>query len=180
MIELVFLALALSMDAFAVAMGLGSKKNTTMMLLPLKVGLFFGAFQALMPLIGYLGGKGLEGFVGGYAPWIAFGLLVLIGAKMVYEGLHEGIEDDIQTITHKLLLTLSIATSIDAMAAGFSLMMLPLSPLLACAVIGCVTLVLSIIGVYIGKVMGTWLENKAEILGGIVLIVIGFKIVILA
>lgn len=176
MIELLLLAVALSMDAFAVSIGLGSKKSHTMMALPFKAGLFFGAFQALMPLIGYLGGQGLIGFASAYAKWIAFGLLALIGAKMIYEGLAEGVEEEIQTITHKLLLTLAIATSIDAMAAGFSLMLLPVHPLFACAIIGVVTFFFSVIGVYIGKFTGTWLEGKAEIFGGIVLIVIGLKI----
>ena len=180
MIELLLLAVALSMDAFAVSIGLGSKKNHTMIALPLKAGLFFGAFQALMPLIGYLGGQGLMGFASAYAKWIAFGLLALIGAKMIYEGLAEGVEEEIQTITHKLLLTLAIATSIDAMAAGFSLMLLPVHPLFACAIIGFVTFFFSVIGVYIGKFTGTWLEGKAEIFGGIVLIVIGFKIAIVS
>ena len=180
MIELLLLAVALSMDAFAVSIGLGSKKNHTMMALPLKAGLFFGAFQALMPLIGYLGGQGLMGFASAYAKWIAFGLLALIGAKMIYEGLNEGIEEEIQTITHKLLLTLAIATSIDAMAAGFSLMLLPVHPLLACAIIGFVTFFFSIVGAYIGKFTGTWLEGKAEVLGGIVLMVIGLKIAIVS
>ena len=180
MIELLLLAVALSMDAFAVSIGLGSKKSHTMMALPFKAGLFFGAFQALMPLIGYLGGQGLMGFASAYAKWIAFGLLALIGAKMIYEGLAEGVEEEIQTITHKLLLTLAIATSIDAMAAGFSLMLLPVHPLFACAIIGFVTFFFSVIGVYIGKFTGTWLEGKAEIFGGIVLIVIGFKIAIVS
>ncbi len=176
MFEVLLLAVALSMDAFAVAIGLGAKKTTTMNALPLKVGLFFGIFQALMPLIGYLGGQGLLGFTQ-YSKWIAFILLVLIGIKMIYEGLREGVEEEIQTITHKLLLTLALATSVDAMAAGFSLVFFPLNPLLSCGIIGLVTFVLSIIGVYVGRFMGSWLEGKAEVLGGIVLILIGFKIV---
>ncbi len=180
MIELLLLALALSMDAFAVAIGLGSKKTTTIPLLAFKIGLLFGGFQALMPLLGYLGGQGLLGFVSEYAKWIAFVLLALIGAKMVYEGYSEGIEEEIKTITHKLLLTLSIATSIDAMAAGFSLMLLPVHPLMACAIIGGITFILSIVGFFIGRFSGTWLESKAEIFGGIILIVIGFKIAIVS
>ena len=176
MIELLLLALALSMDAFAVAIGLGSKKTTTIPLLAFKIGLLFGGFQALMPLLGYLGGQGLLGFVSDYAKWIAFSLLALIGAKMIYEGYSEGVEEEIQTITHKLLLTLAIATSIDAMAAGFSLMLLPVHPLMACAIIGCITFMLSIVGFFLGRFTGTWLEGKAEVFGGIVLIVIGLKI----
>ncbi|HUW75381.1 MAG TPA: manganese efflux pump, partial [Gallionella sp.] len=116
MFEVIVLAVALSMDAFAVSIGLGSKENTRG--LGMKAGMFFGAFQALMPFIGYLGGKGILGWVDAYAHWIAFGLLVLVGAKMIYEGMHEGIEEDIAAITNKMMLLLAIATSIDAMAAG--------------------------------------------------------------
>src|SRR5450631_4048001 len=118
MIEVIILAVALSMDAFAVSIGLGAKKYSPG--LALKAGLYFGIFQALMPLIGYLAGKGVLGWIAVYANWVAFGLLVLIGAKMIYEGTQEGIEDDISIITNKMMLILAIATSIDAMAAGFS------------------------------------------------------------
>ena len=176
MIEVIILAVALSMDAFAVSIGLGAKKNTPG--LPLKAGLFFGIFQALMPFLGYLGGKGVLGWIDAYAHWVAFGLLVLIGAKMIYEGLHEGIEEDISDITNKVMLILAIATSIDAMAAGFSLTLLDANPYIACFIIGTVTFAFSWIGVLIGRKSGTWLESKAEIFGGIVLILIGIKILL--
>ena len=177
MIEVFLLAFALSMDAFAVSIGLGAKQNDeNTKALALKAGLFFGIFQALMPLIGYLGGRGLLGFVCDYADYIAFGLLALIGAKMIYEGVNEGVEEEIAKITNKLMLTLAIATSIDAMAAGFSLMLLEINPLLSCAIIGLTTFVISFLGVYVGKLSGTWLESKAEIFGGVVLIAIGFRI----
>lgn len=177
MFEVIVLAIALSMDAFAVSIGLGSKKNSRG--LGLNAGLFFGSFQALMPFIGYLGGKGILGWVEAYAHWIAFGLLALIGAKMVYEGLHEGIEEDIAAITNKMMLLLSVATSIDAMAAGFSLTLLDINVFLACLIIGVTTFAFSWLGVQIGKSSGTWLENKAEIFGGVVLILIGIKILAL-
>ena len=173
MFEVIVLAIALSMDAFAVSIGLGSKGNIKG--LGLKAGLFFGIFQALMPFIGYLGGKGVLGWVDTYAHWIAFGLLALIGGKMIYEGLHEGIEEDLATITNKMMLLLAIATSIDAMAAGFSLTLLDFNPYLACLIIGATTFAFSWVGVLIGKRSGTWLENKAEIFGGAVLILIGIK-----
>jgi len=176
MIEVLLLAFALSMDAFAVSIGLGAKQNSEYRSLALKAGLFFGVFQAIMPLIGYLGGKGVLGFVSSYASYIAFGLLLLIGAKMIYEGVNEGVEEEIAKITNKVMLTLAIATSIDAMAAGFSLMLLPLNPLLACGIIGLTTFIISFIGVYVGKLTGTWLESKAEIFGGVVLVAIGFRI----
>jgi putative Mn2+ efflux pump MntP len=176
MIETIILAIALSMDAFAVSIGLGAKGNIPR--LPFKAGTFFGVFQALMPFIGYLGGKGVLGWVEAYAHWIAFGLLLLIGAKMVYEGLHEGVEEEIAAITNKMMLILAIATSIDAMAAGFSLTLLDVNAYLACAVIGMTTFVFSWAGVLIGRSSGTWLEGKAEIFGGTVLILMGFKILL--
>lgn len=216
MFEVIVLAVALSMDAFAVSIGLGSKgqgRKTTfdnkthhalsphLNPLPLageeaneslrelqvdgntrglglKAGLFFGAFQALMPFIGYLGGKGVLGWVDAYAHWIAFGLLALIGAKMIYEGMHEGIEEDIAAITNKMMLLLAIATSIDAMAAGFSLTLLDINAYLACLIIGVTTFAFSWVGVQIGKNSGTWLESKAEIFGGVVLILIGIKMLV--
>ncbi len=176
MIEVIILAVALSMDAFAVSIGLGATKNTPG--LALKAGLFFGIFQALMPFIGYLGGKGILGWIDAYAHWVAFGLLALIGAKMIYEGIHEGIEEDISDITNKMMLILAIATSIDAMAAGFSLTLLDATPYIACLVIGAITFAFSWAGVLIGRKSGTWLESKAEIFGGIVLILIGIKILL--
>ncbi len=176
MLEVIILAVALSMDAFAVSIGLGSKGNTRG--LGLKAGIFFGAFQGLMPFIGYLGGKGILGWVDAYARWIAFGLLALIGAKMIYEGFQEGIEEDIAAITNKMMLILSIATSIDAMAAGFSLTLLNVNAYLACLIIGAITFLFSWAGVQIGKNSGTWLESRAEIFGGTVLILMGTRILI--
>ncbi|MFH2135903.1 MAG: manganese efflux pump MntP family protein [Pseudomonadota bacterium] len=177
MFEVIILAIALSMDAFAVSIGLGSKGDTKG--LGLKAGLYFGLFQALMPFIGYLGGKGVLGWVESYAHWIAFGLLALIGGKMIYESLHEGIEEDIAALTHRMMLLLAIATSIDAMAAGFSLTLLEVNAYLACAIIGVTTFAFSWIGVRIGEKSGTWLESKAEMFGGVVLILIGLKMLVM-
>lgn len=177
MFEVIILAIALSMDAFAVSIGLGSKGHTKG--LGLKAGLYFGVFQALMPFIGYLGGKGVLGWVENYAHWIAFGLLALIGAKMIYESLHEGIEEDIAALTHRMMMLLAIATSIDAMAAGFSLTLLEVNAYLACAIIGVTTFAFSWVGVRIGEKSGTWLESKAEMFGGVVLILIGIKMLVI-
>ncbi|MBI5007778.1 MAG: manganese efflux pump [Nitrosomonadales bacterium] len=177
MIEVIILAVALSMDAFAVSIGLGSKGHSRG--LGLKAGLYFGVFQALMPFIGYLGGKGVLGWVEAYAHWIAFGLLALIGGKMVHEGLSDDIEEDIEALTHKTMLLLAIATSIDAMAAGFSLNLLDINAYLACFIIGVTTFVFSWVGVRIGEKSGTWLESKAEVFGGVVLILIGVKMLVM-
>ena len=176
MLEVIILAIALSMDAFAVSIGLGAKQNSPH--LALRAGLFFGVFQGLMPFIGYLGGKGVLSWIDAYSHLIAFGLLALIGAKMIYEGVQEGIEADIAAITNKLMLLLAIATSIDAMAAGFSLTLLDANPYIACLVIGVITFAFSVIGVFIGKRSGTWLESRAEVFGGIVLILIGIKLLL--
>lgn len=178
MFEVLILAVALSMDAFAVSIGLGSKHVQKTTSLGILAAIYFGVFQALMPLIGFLGGKGVLGWVESYAHWIAFLLLVLIGGKMIYESLTEGIEDDIAQITHKILLVLAIATSIDAMAAGFTLTLLEVNPFIACAIIGITTFLFSWVGVFVGAKSGTWLESKAELLGGIILILMGFKVLL--
>ncbi|MGH1429548.1 MAG: manganese efflux pump MntP family protein [Neptuniibacter sp.] len=179
MIEVLVLAVALSMNAFAVSIGLGSKHEKRTVTLAAQAAIYFGIFQALMPLIGFLGGKGVLGWVESYANWIAFSLLVLIGGKMIYESVSEGVEEDIAQITHKVLLILAIATSIDAMAAGFSLTLLDVNPFLACTIIGITTFIFSWVGVFVGAKSGTYLESKAELLGGIILILIGFKVLLL-
>lgn len=178
MLEVIILALALSMDAFAVSIGLGSKPVSSHRKLAVQASVYFGLFQGLMPLVGYLGGKGLLGWIEVYAPWIAFLLLLFIGGKMIFEAFSEGIEDDIAQITQRVMLTLAIATSIDAMAAGFALNLLDANPFVACGIIGLITMLMSAIGVYIGKRSGTWLESKAELLGGVILILIAIKLVL--
>lgn len=166
------------MDAFAVSIGLGSKPAASKTALAVKAGVYFGLFQALMPLIGYLGGKGVLSWVEAYAPIIAFLLLLLIGGKMIYESFAEGIEEDISNVTHRVMIMLAIATSIDAMAAGFALTLLDVAPFTACFIIGATTFIFSFAGVFIGAKSGTWLEDKAEFLGGVVLILIGLKILL--
>ncbi|WP_422381077.1 manganese efflux pump MntP family protein [Marinicellulosiphila megalodicopiae] len=178
MFEILILALALSMDAFAVSIGLGSKQHKPLKVMALMAATYFGIFQGVMPLLGYLGGRGVFGWIESFAPWVAWFLLMLIGAKMIYESFAEGIEEDLSNITHKVMLTLAIATSIDAMAAGFSLTLMAINPFLACLIIGVITFLFSALGVIVGKVSGTWLESKAELLGGVVLILIGFKILL--
>lgn len=128
-----------------------------------------------MPAIGYLGGITVMDFVASYAHWIAFALLLIVGIKMLFEALSEGVEEDIKQITHKVLLILAIATSIDAMAAGFTLHLLSVSPLLSCILIGVTTFVFSYVGTYVGARSGPFLESKAELLGACILIVMAFK-----
>jgi putative Mn2+ efflux pump MntP len=175
MIDVFLLAMALSMDTFAVSIGLGSKHKIPQNRLALMAGAYFGTLQALMVLIGYLGGKGISTWVTSYAPLVTCVLLSLIGAKMIYESFATGIEDDIKNITHRIMLMLAIGTSMDAMAAGFSLTLMKISPMLASLVIGIITWFFSYIGVIIGTKNGTKLEGKAELFGGVVLILIGLK-----
>ncbi len=178
MIEVFILAIALSMDAFAVSIGLGVKNKHNILSLAIKAGLFFGIFQALMPLIGYLGGVGLKEYIGGFDSLIAFTLLLLIGSKMIYEAFGENVENEISMISNKILLTLAIATSIDAMAAGFTLHLFNLNPFISVILIGIITFIFSILGVYIGSKGGEKYESKAEIFGGVILILIGVKILL--
>ena len=176
MIDVAILATALSMDAFAVSIGLGAKHTDKTLSLAIMAGLYFGFFQGLMPLIGYLGGKEVFGWLEAYAAWIAFFLLLIIGSKMIYESFSGGIEKDIVKITRKVMFALAVATSIDALAAGFTLTILDVNPFVACAIIGLTTLVFSGMGIFVGAKSGTWLESKAELFGGIVLVLIGCKL----
>jgi|TARA_R100001377_G_scaffold83161_1_gene64291 putative Mn2+ efflux pump MntP len=179
MTEVIILAIALSMDAFAVSIGLGATKQHSMVApLGLITALYFGLFQAVMPIMGYFGGKGILSWAESYTPWIAFILLLLIGAKMIFDSFSEGIEEDISKITHRILLTLAIATSIDAMAAGFSLTLMPVNPFIACFTIGVITFSFSWLGVLVGTKGGIWLESKAEFAGGITLIFMAIKIIL--
>lgn len=194
MIEVLFLAIALAMDAFAVSIGLGAKQSSTAyassakakaMLLRLAVmaGLYFGIAQGIMPLIGYLLGSALLGWLASAAPWIGCIILVALGAKMLYEAISGDEEEELGSedntkIDHKLMSTMAIATSIDAMAAGFTLNLLAVNAWIACLIIAVVTALFSFGGVYLGRQSGTWLEDKAEILGGVVLIAIGIKMVL--
>ena len=191
MIEVVLLAIALAMDAFAVAIGLGAKfqKQSPAYILRLAVyaALYFGIAQGVMPLIGYLLGAVLLGWLATAAPWIGGGILIILGAKMLYEVfngeveavLEKGFDENIQEkIDHRMMFTLAIATSIDAMAAGFTLNLLALNAWLACLIIAVITALFGLIGVYLGWRSGTWLEDKAETLGGLVLIAIGVKVML--
>lgn len=178
MIEVLVLAVALSMDAFTVSIGLGAKAGKKTHSLALLAAIYFGVFHTAMPFIGYFAGKEILGWVGSYAHWIAFFLLMLIGGKMIYEAVNKNVENEIVKVTHKIMLLLAIATSIDAMPVGFSLNLLEIDRLIACSIFGVTTFLFSVVGVFLGANSGAWIESKAEILGGIILILIGFKILL--
>ena len=181
MIELCILAVALSMDAMAVSIGMGTQRRSGHVRLGVIAGIYFGVSQGLMPLLGYALGKSLFVWIEDYASWLACLLLSLIGLKMLLEAHRENSEQDrpehdFANINHMLMLTLAIATSIDAMAAGFSLTVLNVNLIMACGVIALTTFSLSWIGVGIGSKAGGWLATRAEQAGGITLILIGLKI----
>ena len=179
MIIILFIASGLAMDAFAVYITNGITIKHQRINNALKIGLFFGSFQALMPLIGWVAGIRLRGFISGFDHWVAFGLLSLIGGKMIYESMKIGSNDnEIKSLNVFVLLMLSIATSIDALAVGLSFAFLKISIVTPIIVIGIVTFILSFLGVLVGNKLGHFFEKKMEFLGGLILIGIGIKILI--
>lgn len=178
-LELVLIAVGLSMDAFAVAICKGLNMKKINYKHSIIIGLFFGGFQALMPLIGWLLGKQFQQHISSFDHWIAFALLSFIGGKMIYEAIKGG--DDVEetdcSLNIKELVVLSIATSIDALAVGVTFAFFPdVNIASSIAVIGIITFVLSLIGVIIGNNFGTRFKSKAELAGGIILVLIGIKI----
>jgi len=174
---ILFIAVGLSMDAFAVAISFGLGMRALHLRYALRIALFFGVFQALMPIIGYLAGLSIRNFVESFDHWIAFGLLSFIGSKMIYEAF--ALEDDRKLMNPQdllLLLTLAFATSIDALAVGLSLSFLKVDILQPAIIIGLTTLAISFVGVCIGQRLGHLFEKKIEIAGGLILIIIGIKI----
>lgn len=178
-IEIVLIALGLSMDAFAVSIAGGIAIKMLRMRHAVQIAAFFGVFQALMPVVGWFAGLSLRDFVSAFDHWIAFGLLTIIGCKMIYESFKIGkTEKAVNYLNIYILFILSIATSIDALAVGFSFAFLNVSIVTPVIVIGVITFVLSFLGVVVGNRFGHIFESKIEIVGGLVLIVIGFKILV--
>ena len=179
--ELFLIAVGLSMDAFAVSVCKGLHMRQLNKKQAFVIALFFGGFQALMPLIGWLLGKQFEVYITSVDHWIAFILLVLIGGKMIWEAVKK---DDscpacaVQDFDLKELLLLAIATSIDALAVGITFAFFKVQIVNSLLIIGTTTLVLSYLGVVIGNLFGNRFEKKAEIAGGVILILIGLKILL--
>jgi len=178
-VTIVFLGIGLAMDAFAVSIVTGSIYRTLHIKHALRMALFFGGFQALMPIIGSLAGLSLKTHIAAYDHWIAFSLLGLVGGKMIYEAFQiRSAEKNLDPSNLLILLTLAVATSIDALAVGFTLSLLVSSLMLAAIMIGAITFGLSYAGVSVGKRFGHFFESKIEILGGLILIGIGIKILV--
>lgn len=178
--ELLLIAVGLSMDAFAAALckGMGMKNRTPHH--SAVIALFFGGFQALMPLLGWLLGKQFEKYITTVDHWVAFGLLAFIGGKMIYEVFQKDTcpREGGEKLNLKELLMLAIATSIDALAVGITFAFLQVKIIPAISLVGVTTFVISYLGVFIGYRCGSKLKSKAELVGGLVLILIGVKILL--
>lgn len=171
------------MDAFAVAVASGATMKRLHLPHALKMGFFFGAFQALMPVLGWLAGLGMRSFISGVDHWIAFVLLTGIGGKMLYEAFRIKEEEDCGgpktcPFDNGTLTVLAIATSIDALAVGITFSVLQVSIISPVLVIGLVTFLMSVAGVKMGSAGGHFFEHKMEAAGGLILIAIGLKILL--
>ncbi|MBE6991255.1 MAG: manganese efflux pump [Ruminococcaceae bacterium] len=177
--ELFLIGVGLSMDACAIAMCKGLSMKKLSLRHGCIIALYFGGFQALMPVIGWLLGKQFESYIVSVDHWVAFVLLCFIGGKMIYETIHDDNSSCCDfKLDHKELLVMAVATSIDALAVGITLAFLRVSIAAAASIIGVVTFVLSLAGVAIGFKFGSKFRKKAGILGGTMLCLMGLKILL--
>lgn len=181
--EIFLIGVGLSMDAFAVALCKGLNMKKVNYAHTVIIALFFGGFQAVMPLLGWFLGKNFESYIKSVDHWIAFALLAYIGGKMAYEAI-KGDDEEEETsakgdkLDLKELTIMAIATSIDALAVGITFAFLQVSIVSSITIIGITTFMLSIIGVMIGNRFGMRFKSKAELAGGIILVLIGLKILL--
>ncbi|HPZ07826.1 MAG TPA: manganese efflux pump MntP family protein [Candidatus Eremiobacteraeota bacterium] len=177
--SLLFIAFALAMDAFAVAISTGIILKQITFRQFFRLSFHFGFFQFLMPVIGWLAGLTVQEIIRSYDHWIAFLLLLFIGIKMIYEAFHEEYEDKNPDPTKGLnLVVLSVATSIDALAVGFSLALLRIDIWFPSLLIGIVAMIMTFLGMNLGKKVGLFFGKRISIMGGIILCIIGIKILI--
>ena len=195
-LSIILIAIGLSMDAFAVSVTNGIIIKDLKVGHALKIGLYFGVFQALMPLAGWLAGSQFKDYITSFDHWIAFGLLAFIGGKMIWEAFGEEDKEaetvdgmcEVAISTQETvcenplkmgrLLILAVATSIDALAVGVSFAFLSVSIIWSAVIIGMITFIICFAGVFIGNKFGGLLKKKAEIAGGLILICIGIKIIL--
>jgi len=179
LITIFFLAIGLGVDAFSVAIGIGAANDKKSCAPVLRLAAAFGLFQFVMPIIGWLAGLTVVEIIASFDHWIAFALLVLVGVKMIWEGFEKESDEEKADQTRGWpLLLLSIATSIDALAIGFSFSVLKNPILFPAVIIGIVCFVMTTVGMIFGKVLAKIFGKKVEIFGGIVLIAIGVMILI--
>jgi putative Mn2+ efflux pump MntP len=177
-ISLFFLAMAMSTDAFAAAVAKGATLHNPRWSQALRTGLIFGVIEAITPVIGWLLGRAASSFVQSWDHWIAFTLLLLLGVHMIYNGCKADEEEEEKTTHHSffLLATTAVATSIDALAVGVGLAFINVNIFLAAAAIGIATTTMVTLGTMLGRVLGTLAGRRAEIAGGVVLMLIGSTI----
>ena len=192
-VSIIFTAIALAMDAFAVSITKGMTLKSLSKGIAIKIARFFGVFQAAMPLIGWILGIGFQDHIKAIDHWVALILLSILGGKMIYE-FYKGrkeekdevndaeievsttLESDKDELSNKELTTLAIATSIDALAVGISFAFLDVNIILSSLIIGVITFIICFIGVIAGKKIGGLFKDYAELIGGIILIIIGINI----
>lgn len=174
--EILLIGIGLAMDAFAVSIckGLSMKKMNWKN--AIIIALYFGVFQALMPLIGYFLGMTFESIVTTFDHWVAFELLTLIGGGMIKESFDDEDDKKNDKVDFKTMVVLAIATSIDALAIGITFAFFDVNIVLAVSIIGIITVIISVLGVKIGNRFGDKYQNKAQLMGGIILVLLGFKI----
>ncbi|KAB2867062.1 MAG: manganese efflux pump [Bacteroidales bacterium] len=176
-ITLFILAIGLSFDTFAVSISSGIARKQIVFWEAFTVASVFGLFQALMPVLGWLGGVSIKTYIESFDHWIAFGLLSIIGVKMIIESFKEDEQKQFNPLNPKVMVTMAIATSIDALAVGISLAIVEVNMLFAFLIIGFVTFLVAMLGMLFGKKIGGKLGRRMEILGGIILIAIGIRII---
>lgn len=177
-ITTLLIATALAMDSFSVALANGLATKSFNISKGVMIGSFFGFFQAIMPVIGWYAGVHILDLISEIDHWVAFALLAVIGSRMIYESTKNDSEKIVSSLTIRVLLILSIATSIDALAVGLSIYVLEISITSLAVATGIITFTLSFFGVYIGGKFGHILQNKVEPLGGVILIIIGLRILL--
>lgn len=178
LLSILLVAIALSFDAMAVAAANGARHHRMPFSRAFKIALFFGFFQLFMPLAGWFLGTGLEKMISSFDHWVAFVLLSILGIKMIVESLKPVEEKQIDIHSWKILLLLSVATSVDALVVGISFAFVSINIWLSVFLIGLTTFSLSLCSVYIGKKCGEYWGKKAEIIGGLILLIIGLKILL--
>ena len=175
-VEIILLSIGLGMDAFAVAVCKGISMKKMNWKNAIIIALYFGVFQALMPLIGYFLGMTFESIVTTFDHWVAFALLTLIGGGMIKESFDDEDDKKNDKVDFKTMVVLAIATSIDALAIGITFAFFDVNIVLAVSIIGIITVIISVLGVKIGNRFGDKYQNKAQLMGGIILVLLGFKI----
>lgn len=175
---LFLLAIALSFDTFAVSITCGLIERHLRFWPAARIAVYFAVFQALMPVLGYFLGLSFRGYVQGVDHWIAFGLLFIVGGKMIIESLKKGEIECFDIHSHRVIITLAIATTIDAFAVGITFALLEINLFISSVIIGIVTFTVAMLGMLLGKKIGEYYGKKVGIAGGIILVAIGSKILI--